>query len=244
MDFGGFMKRLIVAAALTIFSLPVLAEPSNISANNPVLKPALFNEVFIPGGFDNNDNIQIVGEGMFRNTCYRPGPTAAKIDQANFTITLNPAAYEYSGLCLQVILPFQRVIDVGILKDGDYKVIQNGAVLDTFHVAKARSLEPDEYLYAPISQAYFRQEGAVSKVLLSGDFPTDCMKLDQVLTHIEKKVLVIQPIAKLEERGNCQRGKFPFNTVVNIDLVPQGRYLLHVRSMNAQAVNTLVDVKY
>jgi hypothetical protein len=238
------MLKFLVAAALVMLAVPATPARADEAALGPVKKPALFNEVYIPGGFDDNDVVQIVGEGLFRNSCYRPGPTAAKVDQKNFTVTLNPAAYEYPGICLQVILPFERTVDVGILHDGTYKVIQNEEQIATFKVAKARTLSPDDYLYAPISQAYFRQEGTVSKVLLSGDFPTDCMALDHVVTRVENKVLVIQPIAKMEERGDCKQGKFPFNTVATIDLVPQGRYLLHVRSMNAKAVNNLVDIKY
>lgn len=235
------MIRFFAAAALIMISMPALADGIT---SGPVLKPTLFNEVYVPGGFDDNDIVQIVGEGMFRNSCYRPGPAAAKVDQEKFTVTLDAQAYEYPGICLQVILPFERTIDLGLLKDGTYKVMQNGTELSTFQVAKAKSLSADEFLYAPISQAFFRQEGTASKIALSGEFTSDCMKLDRVLTHVEEKVLVIQPIVKMEEGRACQTGHFPFNTVVSIDNVPQGRYLLHVRSMNAKAVNNLVDVKY
>jgi hypothetical protein len=55
-------------------------------------------------------------------------------------------------------------------------------------------------------------------------------------------VIVVLPIAKMETRPDCKDGKFPFNKVVSVDLVPKGRYLLHVRSMNSKAINNLVDV--
>ncbi len=241
------MKRFFTLTA-AVASLTALMTFSPAKAdelsNSPVKKPTLFNEIYVPGGFDNNDVVQIVGEGMFRNTCYRPGPANAVVDEKNFTVTLNATAYEYSGICLQMILPFERTLDVGILKDGTYKVFQNGELLDTFKVSKAGSFQPDDHLYAPITQAFFRQEGNVSKVLLSGEFASDCMKINRIQSAVEKKVLVIQPIIRMEKRGNCKAGKFPFNAVANIENVPQGRYLLHVRSMNAKAVNNLVDVKY
>lgn len=236
------MTRLLVAAAaLMMLAIPAHADDT---AFKPVVKPALFSEVYVPGGFDDNDVVQIVGEGMFRNSCYRPGPANAKVDQKNFTVTLDATAYEYPGICLQVILPFERTIDLGIIRDGNYKVMQNGQEIATFTVAKARSASPDEYLYAPISQAFFRQEGTASKIALTGEFTSDCMKLDRVLTHIEPKVLVVQPVAMMETGRECHNGKFPFSTVVTINNVPKGRYLIHVRSMNAKAVNTLVDVNY
>ena len=35
----------------------------------PVKVPAYFQKMYIPGGFDSNDQIQIVGEGTFSNSC-------------------------------------------------------------------------------------------------------------------------------------------------------------------------------
>jgi hypothetical protein len=235
-----------LTAAVASLTVSMVFSPANADefSNSPVKRPTLFNEIYVPGGFDNNDVVQIVGEGIFRNTCFRPGPANAVLDQKNFTITLYATEYEYSGICMQMILPFERTLDVGILKDGTYKVFQNGELMDTFKVSKAGSFQPDDHLYAPITQAFFRQEGNVSKVLLSGEFSTDCLKIDRIQTAVEKKVLVIQPITSMEEREKCKPGKFPFNAVASIENIPQGRYLLHVRSMNAKAVNNIVEVRY
>lgn len=221
-----------------------LAVPSFAHATDPVLKAATFNTIFAPAGFDSNDNVQFVGEGMFRNTCYRPAQSGLKVDIDAKTITVGPAAYEYSGLCLQVILPFERVIDVGILSAGTYTVLQEPGLsaLGTIKVSEAKTESPDDYLYAPISQAFFRQRGLSGEVMLTGDFMTNCMSIDRVKTTIEEKAIVVQPIVRLQERSDCLRGKFPFNKLVKIDAIPKGRYLLHVRSMNGKAVNTLVDM--
>lgn len=238
-DLGVHMIRTLTIAAAICLAVPAIAAEE---VRSPIQTPALFSETYIPAGFDDNDNVQIVGEGMFKNTCYRPAPTGVQVDQKNKVIRLAPAAYEYQGLCLQMILPFERTIDVGILKAGNYKVMQDGQEVDTLKVGVARSLAPDDYLYAPISQAYIHQEAGLKTLLVSGEFPTDCMKLDYVSTDVQKKVIVVQPIAKIEERNNCLRGKFPFSTSVELKNIPEGRYLIHVRSMNSKAVNTLVDI--
>lgn len=231
--------------ALTLLG-SLLAAPAMAETTPPVLKAATFNTVYVPGGFDSNDNVQIVGEGMFRNTCYRPAPTGFQVDQERKTVTVGPVAYEYAGLCLQVILPFDRVIDVGPMKAGTYSVIQQpgNVTLGTFKVREAKSSNPDDYLYAPISQAFFRQKGATSEIVLSGYMPTNCMHLDNVKVTVEEKVLVLQPISSIESRNDCLRGHFPFSKTVRVEGVKQGHYLLHVRSMNGKAINTLVDVKY
>ena len=66
----------------------------------------------MPDGFVSNDTAQIVGEGMFSNSCYRHAETTVRVDHVNKTIHVGPVAYKYNGYCLQVILPFDRVVDV------------------------------------------------------------------------------------------------------------------------------------
>lgn len=241
-SFNSTFTKLTVAAALAVVSLGSAA----LADNAPRKVPALFNKIFAPGGFDSNDNVQIVGEGRFRNTCYRHAETTVSVDKVNKKITLGPVAYEYSGMCIQVILPFQRVIDVGILEPGKWEVVQG----DTGHEQSLGSLAiqiatratADDFLYAPISQAFFRQQGLNGEIVLTGDFPNSCMMLDDVKVTLESDVIVVQPIAKMLEGPDCKDGKVTFTRVVNVDLIPKGRYLLHVRSMNGNAINSLVDM--
>ena len=240
---GNQMSRLLIASMSLLFISAVGASAS--ASILPGKVEATFNKVYVPGGFDSNDNVQIVGEGMFKNTCYRHAETTVRVEEASHTIYLGPVAYEYAGLCLQVILPFERVVDVGILTPGTWKIVQGDGTqkLGEVSIRTALTDSPDEYLYAPISQAFFQQKGAVSQIFLTGDFPNECMSMDDVKVTLEKDVIVIQPIAKMETRSSCKDGKFPFAKSVSVDLIPAGRYLLHVRSMNGHAVNSLVDVK-
>ncbi|CAN5413381.1 hypothetical protein BH10BDE1_BH10BDE1_27600 [soil metagenome] len=211
---------------------------------DPIRVPALYNTVYAPDGFDSNDHVQIVGEGMFRNTCYRHAETSVRVDAANHQIFLGPVAYEYPGLCLQVILPWERTVDIGILPAGHWDVMQGPTEkLGQLEVAPATTDNPDDFLYAPVSQAFFRQRGNISEVLLSGNFPNSCMTIDYVKITLQPKVIVLQPIAKDSSAASCKDGKFPFSKTVRITRIATGRYLLHVRSMNGNAINTLVDAK-
>jgi hypothetical protein len=217
------------------FGTPALASPQKISVD--------FESIYVPGGFDSNDHVQIVGEGRFESTCYKPAETDASIDTSKHEIHLSPVAYKYPGLCLQVILPFERVIDIGILSAGTYSIFSNGKKLGEIQIKKATTQSADDFLYAPVSQAFFRQKGLLSEVLLAGEFPNDCFKIDDVKVTFEPKVIVLQPLAKLEHPSACREGRFPFYHVVPIYLAPVGRYLLHVRSMNGKAINSLIEVK-
>jgi hypothetical protein len=238
------MSRLTLSA---LSLLLLFAASTNAYASpEPVRVGATFAKIYIPEGFDSNDQVQIVGEGMFRNTCYRPAPGAVKVDDITKTILVGPVAYEYSGFCLQVILPFNRVVDVGMLKPGTWKVVQRAGAtvqpLGEINITTALTNAPDDYIYAPVSQAFFQQDGLMSNVFLTGEFRSSCMTLDTVKISIQKDVVVLQPIAKVSGDPGCKDGTFAFSKKVDLGFVPQGRYLLHVRSMNGNAVNTLISV--
>lgn len=235
------------ASASAFTSASASASVPGQNETPPVKVPAQFNKIYFPEGFDSNDHVQIVGEGLFRNTCYRPATESVVIDETTKTIRVGPVAYEYSGFCMQVILPFQRVVDVGILKVGHWKVIetdgQNQRLLGVVPVQPALSLAPDEDVYAPVSQAYFEQKGSVSEVTLSGNFPNNCMSLDDIKVSVQKEALVIQPFAKYGPDLKCVTGAYPFKKTLTVSGLSTGRYLLHVRSMNGNAINSLVDVR-
>lgn len=234
------MKSALALAVLTFVSV-------SFAQTAPSKVGALFNKMYVPGGFDSNDHIQFVGEGHFRNSCYRPAPEAVRIDQESQVISVGPVAYEYSGFCLQVILPFQRVVDVGILKPGKWTVLETDGTstleLGEISIAPALSNSPDNSLYAPVSQAFFKQTGKLSRFSVTGNFPNSCMKLVEVKATLEKDVIVLQPFAELDLKPNCSAGAYGFSKDVTIPEIPPGRYLLHVRSMNGNAINNLIDVK-
>lgn len=223
----------------------VFAGSDALAESAPVKVPVLYDKLFAPNGFDSNDHIQIVGEGLFRNACYRSAGADVSIDEASKTIRVNPVAYEYSGFCLQVLLPFDRVMDVGILSAGKWQVVQEGdrgKKLGEFTVRRALQETPDDHLYAPISQAFHRQKDGRSEITVTGTFSNSCLSLQEVRTSVENNVIVVQPIAALASRAGCSEGRFEFSRTITMDHIEGGHYLLHVRSMNGKAVNSLVDI--
>ena len=216
-----------------------------LAESAPVKVPVLYDKLYAPGGFDSNDHIQIVGEGLFRNACYRSAGADVAIDEGTKTIRVNPVAYEYTGFCLQVVLPFDRVMDVGILPAGKWQVVQGddqSKKLGEFIVRRALRESPDDYLYAPISQAFYRHRDGRSEITVTGSFSNSCLSLQDVRTSVEGDVIVVQPIAALASRAGCSEGKFEFSRTITMNQIEAGHYLLHVRSMNGKAVNSLIDV--
>ncbi len=219
---------------------------NQVQADEPIAPKKVsvdFTKLYIPDGYEANNNVEIVGEGMFENACYRRTNPTVQVNEETRTIDIGPAAYKYNGLCLQVVLSFNAVIDLGVLKAGDYNITQNsGKALGKIHVGRARTSDPDDYLYAPISQAYFKKEGLFNQVLLNGSFPVSCMKIKELRVHIQPDVLVIQPIAYLDKSVACVVGQYHFDQLVDVGAMKSGRYLLHVRSINGHSVNSLIDV--
>jgi len=243
---GKKMKNsLLLSTFATVFAFASLvhADPNVMPLHDPTQTAVAFDTIYAPVGFDSNDNVQIVGEGLFENACYRPATPLFTVDQVKKTIDVTPMAYKYSGFCLQLSLPFDRVLDLGIMKEGNYTITQNGATIGSIPIRVATTSNPDDYLYAPVSQAYFHQSAdGTSRILLSGDFPSTCMKMQKVVVHVQTNVITVQPIAELDGGRNCLNKRTPFEQSVKVENAPKGRYLLHIRSMNAKAVNTLVDI--
>lgn len=230
---------------IIISALILMGANSSVVYAQPAKVPAYFQKMFIPGGFDSNDHIQIVGEGRFSNSCFRQAETHVRIDDVQKKIFLGPVAYSYPGICLMVIVPYQKTVDVGILKPGKWEIIQatDDIKIGEMSVLNAASKGADDYLYAPISQGFFYQTGTVGHLALTGEFSNSCMRLDHVKITIEPQVISVQPIATMDQSTDCKEGKFPFSQNTEINNVPAGRYLLHIRSLNGNAINSLVNVE-
>jgi len=240
------MTRFILTAAALLAANLVFAAP--VTKAEPTTEAVTFSKIYVPLGFDSNDNVQFVGEGVFSNSCYRPATVTTNVDVATKTIKVSPVAYKYAGLCLQVILPYHRVVDVGVLPAGTWQVVQvDGKAIGQIKVAPALTADPDDYLYAPISQAYVHETNGKEELMLNGNFPNSCMSMKEVKFDVQDDVIVVQPIAQMSTDAACQgagRGPaVPFTQVVQLGSIKAGRYLLHVRSMNAQAINTLIDIQ-
>ena len=166
-----------------------------------------------------------------------------EVDHQAKIIRVKPEAYFYGGMCLQMLVPYHQVLNLGILHAGNYTIAQdNFEVLGNVEVKIATNSTPDDFMYAPVSQAYMNHDAGKSTLTLTGEFTNSCMRLVDVVIGKQPKVITVQPIAEMDERDDCREGKFPFERKVVLGKVPAGRYLLHVRSLNATSVNSLIDL--
>jgi hypothetical protein len=227
----------VVALVACLFTSTVFAQMA------PTKVPVHFKRIFVPEGFDDNDNVQFVGEGLFSSSCYRYSDTVVSVNESDKIIRISTSAYKYGGACLMLTLPFDRVIDVGILKAGIYSIIQNqtGAQVGSIVIHSATRPEADDNLYAPIAQAMYQFKNGAHIVTLTGEFPSSCMKLVKVQTNLLVDAVILQPIAEMGT-VDCRDGEFAFETEVDLGAVNPGRYLLHIRTMNGKSINSLVNI--
>ena len=240
------MRRL----ALLMLSLPVTAGFA-MAAEGPRLVNAPVERVFVPFGFDDNDNVEVVLHGHFANTCYKIGPATAKVDEAAKTVTIEAQSYLYPGTCTQALINFSQSIKLGVVKQGDYKIV----VKDTpqaksalLKVAAATTGDADEVYYAPIDTIALNSQH--SAVRVEGEWPytfVGCMVMKEVRTELTTgNVLVVRPIAEFADGPECDSQRLSHKFSIETPLtgpLATGDYLIHARVLNGNSLNrfTLVE---
>ncbi len=236
------MKNMMTAILLGMFATMGIASANDIG---PALITKVTERVFTPHGFDDNDNVQVVLDGELQSTCYRAGPVEASVDKDTKTIRIHDHNYFYEGCwCAEVVTPYVRAVDIGILPHGNYSVVvenDEGRTLrkGAMNITLATTLAPDDFLYAPVSEASVSipTDGSNPKLTLRGNFSNTCMTLKEIRpTYSPGNVIEVLPIADMKSE-NCAEALVPFTVTVPLTNVPKGRTLVHVRSLNGQALN-------
>jgi hypothetical protein len=113
------MRVLLLSLTTLIFSSASFA-----AAVRPTEKDVLVNihEVFVPGGFDGNSEVYIVASGVFPNSCYRWKAAKVNHDKSENIHKIAATASVSQGMCLMVLVPFSREINLGRLGRGEHRL--------------------------------------------------------------------------------------------------------------------------
>lgn len=234
------MKNLILWATCFLLQNNLV-----LANNNPTTKNIALDQAYIPEGFDDNDRGQFAVIGGFANTCYKIGPYALKIDQVSKKIIVQQQAYFYKGGCIQIPIPFSQIINVGILSAGKYSIMDyySGKNLGELSVATSKNVGPDDFLYAPVTDAYVESENQRNRLVLTGVFSDRCSEIESIDVLYQKNVLVVQPVIRRIQQASCSLEKTRFMKFVELSPDVHGVHLLHVRSLEGQAINKIVDLE-
>lgn len=218
--------------------------------NLPELVTIAPEHVFSPRGFDNNDNAQITIAGNLPSTCFKTGPVSTRVDHATKTVYVKNQAYFYPGCwCLQVLVPFTQTVDLGVLPVGQYQVVaeQGNGVFhqkSTLPISYSTNSGPDDYLYALVDDAQIEPAHAArSKVLtISGILASTCMDVSDVrVVYRDGSVIEVLPKVTLRDEAECAPAKIAFKRKVKLSPNWKGETLVHVRSLNGQALNKITE---
>lgn len=243
------MRKLLAIGSSIWFA--ALATSAFADQQGPVEIPAPVSKIYIPMGFDDNDNAEVVLKGEFPTSCYNIGRTGAEVDQQKMEITVWATSYMYLGgeNCAQVTKSFIQPIKVGVLKKGDYKVIFkfNKEVQSAMNVVERTTESPDNFLYAPVENAKINVDNnGKQSLVISGHYPymfVGCMVIREVRTERSPAdVLVVQPITEIVQGDECntQPGDKAYEITQGVAQPFMEEGLLHVRVLNGDSLNRFI----
>ncbi len=112
------MKTFLMILAATA----MYAAPSAFAREGEVREKVIgVNDVYIPSGFDSSSEAFVVVNGLFPHSCYKL--KGVKVEHIGPTLhEVTTLANVTEGLCLTVIIPFHKEVQLGRLAIGDHKL--------------------------------------------------------------------------------------------------------------------------
>jgi hypothetical protein len=233
--------KLGYASILTLFS--IITCPALQAA--PIIVEAPIEHLFVPNGFDNNDNVEVVVTGNFPNSCYSRNKVETIVKGEVIELTVTALKQEKPGVnCKSVEIPFQENVTIGNLQAGDYKIVVNGKVQDKLSVDVSASTSVDEHLYAMVNYVELGFTGGLSgDAMLVGRSQGQCLELDEVkYLSNGKDTLSVLPIMK-KTSAPCigERSYLEIPIKFNLKAFDYKKTLIFVRTMDGKSVSALVE---
>ena len=212
-------------------------------AGTPVKTLVPVDEVFVPKGFDVNDNSEIIVSGYLPNLCHKSPQTEVQVQGKKIQVTVSALKYsETNPYCPEMIVPFLETVKVGVLDKGNYNIVINEKTQyekkSTIAISESSSNALDEHIYANVF--YVDEVEGTHTVKLKGYNPSDCLVFDHIeILSNDKNTYSILPIMK-KVRDFCPMKMTPFSHEVEVPkLLERNKILLHVRGMDGNSVNSI-----
>lgn len=199
---------------------------------------------FAPKGFDDNDQTQIVIEGRLANDCYRLEQAEVKANPSTKEIMIQPKASYYNWMCLEVLVPWTQVVNIGHLDAGDWTIkVGSTGQPDSMTVNRSNTVSPDDHVYAPVDSLNIDVVDKIAVATIRGRFATRCGEIQEVKVIDSGKTIEVLPIVTPGIARDCERKDQPFEYKFELPEKTAGRYLVHVRSLNGQALNQVYEIR-
>lgn len=222
-----------------------------VNQDNPLLPVVIKikpDHVFIPPGFDSNDNAQLVVTGDLQDTCHKQGRTQVRVDEGEKKIYVTQEAFKYnSAWCADLPANYVETVNLGVVKEGKYEVLVNDGndkpvKTGEMNIAAAKSPEPDADTYAPVEEVVISNVDGKRELTLRGTLQSRCTKLTDVkILERAPGVIEVLPITDLKEGMRCTRERADYEKTVALPEV-NGPTLVHIRSLAGGSVNRVLNL--
>ena len=94
------------------------------ATERPTEKDVLINihDVILPAGFDAESDVVVIESGVFPNSCYSWKEASVMNDKSAGLVEVRSTARVSQGMCLMVMVPFNKEVNLGRLGQGEHKV--------------------------------------------------------------------------------------------------------------------------
>jgi hypothetical protein len=231
----------VVLAAMGIFSATVVAE-----GTSPERVQVRIERGWMPIGFDDNDQAEIIVAGELPNDCHTIGPT--KVEHTNLGIEVTQYAYRYQTGCSGYAVPYSQRVDLGILKSANYTVLEGGTakILTRTAIAVAKNTAVDDFMYAPVTSATILREATGPVLYLTGNLPSHSVRIKEIVVNTYEDSIVVQPVVEpvppmdpLWKKLGSLTAHPRFQIRKPLKELPKGTFLLHVRAQNGKGISQL-----
>ena len=124
----------ILAIILVLFSVNVFADSSLPEKEVQIG----LSGAYVPGGFDSASDVYVIVNGIFQNGCYKWKRADVENKDA-FNHSIKSIASVSQGMCIMVLMPFQKEVHLGKLASGKHTLrFENG---DGTYFEKSMTIE-------------------------------------------------------------------------------------------------------
>ena len=204
--------------------------------------------LFVPTGFDNNDQVEVVLDGFLPNACYKVAEPRISFDEGTKKFQVVAVAHYFAAdetVCGTYEVPFTVTAKLGQVPTGDYTVKTFGGPEKPLHIKQSNSVGPDDFLYAPVEHVHVMVDmrGRNITAAIEGRFTDSCMRFSEVKVLDEGENIVLLPVISMEQRNDCHAQNMRYKPIeAKIPWRQPGRYLLHVRGLSGVAVNQVFEI--
>ncbi len=237
----GFFNVRLMGSSLFLAGAAVYADPVEMPKIKEVDQSA--EHIFVPNGFDSNDNSEIVVSGWYPNPCHEWSRSIVHKNKNEVNVRLKALVKEGSDqVCIDMAVPFMESIKMGPMGEGDFQ-IRVGDKEASMRVSQTDSGSIDDYIYGKVTHV----TSVDQKLMIDMEKPSSCLSFDQFkVVYNGHDTCAVLPIMKQISK-TCPRNPSTFTQTLDIPdecLEKAEKVLFHIRSLEGKSVNYLYDNRF